>query len=290
MSADRAAVERVLHRIPRDRLDDGPDLLVCAAARLFLDGAFRGHGSHTSSAPRTELQRRGQQAHSGTHVTCLLLSMAVLRARGDVDGVRRAATTALDELSGPALSLPAASEYRAVALGNLGTALLWSGRLDEAEQRLTEGLVASAGTRLDASRINMLAHLALVATATGRLGAGVDYATEAIELVEARGWAPLAQAATAYLALRDDPPPPQRPRRRPSGCSSRARRQRPGSRPLGGPSRSPGPRMRRLRSAGCRPPGRGWPPCADDLDGRQLPPFLASLAAARRRRDRPGGR
>ncbi len=86
-------------------------------------------------------------------------------------------------------------------MGNLGAALLWSGEVEEAVTRLEEGLAEAQGTRLEVSRINTLAHLALAEATSGRLTSSLAHAKEAVDLVEARGWAPLSQAATAYLAL-----------------------------------------------------------------------------------------
>ena len=199
VSADRSAIERVLARIPAERLDDGADLQLCAAARLFFADRYDDMEEHLVRA-RRQLETLGTNESKGTLAACLLLSTPALRLRGDIEGLRRTCAEAIVELSGPALALPGAEEYRAVALNNLGGALLWLGRLDEAEQHLAESL-ATAGTRLDVSRINMLSHLALVATTTGRLQQGEQYAAEAIELVEARGWNPLPQSAAAYLAL-----------------------------------------------------------------------------------------
>ena len=199
VSADRTAIERVLARVPAERLDDGADLQLCAAARLFFADRYDDMQEHLVRARRM-LETAGTSESKGTLAACLLLSTPALRLRGDIEGLRRTCAEAIVELSGPALALPGAEEYRAVALNNLGSALLWLGRLDEAEHHLQESLDA-ASTRLDASRINMLSHLALIATTSGRLRQGEQYAVEAIELVEARGWNPMPQSATAYLAL-----------------------------------------------------------------------------------------
>jgi LuxR family maltose regulon positive regulatory protein len=200
VSTDRGALERVLARIPAERVHDGPDLAACAAAGSFLAGRYDDMAAHLERA-RREVLALGSEVLPGTNVACLLISVAVLRARGDIAGLRACTSLALEELAGAAHALPGGQGYRAVALGNLGTALLWSGELDQAETCLLAGLEAAEGTHLDASRINMLAHLALASVARGRLRAGLQHATRAVDLVDARGWGPLAQASTAYLAL-----------------------------------------------------------------------------------------
>jgi LuxR family maltose regulon positive regulatory protein len=50
VSADRAAVDRVLARIPRERLADGPALALCAAARMMHAGRFEEMGPYLELA------------------------------------------------------------------------------------------------------------------------------------------------------------------------------------------------------------------------------------------------
>lgn len=152
---------------------------------------------------------------------------------------------------------------------------------------LEEGLAAAEAARVEIPQVNLLSHLALVTAETGDLRSAADYATEAIELVESRGWAPLPQVATAYLTLsmvnlqrttsrkhrswwrragrrRSRSPPPvwrsvwhryalTRPwagsTRRAHGCCSCGTRSRPGSHR---PSSRAGGRWQRRRSS--------WPP------------------------------
>ena len=200
VSAERTALDAELARIPAQLVFDGPELATCAAARLLHVGRFQEMRSHLERA-EAQLQRTRPESRTGTYIAIRLLSTAVARTNGDLGGLIAAASEAIDELSGPGLALPAVDQYRAVALSNLGTGLLWTGDLEQAEERLLEGLEVTTATGLEVSRINALAHLALVAAVSGRLRQAFVYGSEAVELVEARGWAPLAQAATAYLAL-----------------------------------------------------------------------------------------
>jgi LuxR family maltose regulon positive regulatory protein len=200
VSAERAAIVASLARIPADRLADGAELAVSAAALRMNAGRLEDMQPHLDHA-QAQLDATSPESRIGTSIAIRLMSTAVARLRGDVDASIAASSQALDELSGPGASLPAADQYRAVALSTLGSSLLWSGSLDEAEARLREGLEIATATRLEASRINMLAHLGLAAAASGRLRQGFAYAAKAVELVDARGWKPLIQAAAAYLAL-----------------------------------------------------------------------------------------
>lgn len=200
VSAERAAVVALLARIPADRLADGAELAVAAAAMRMHAGRFQDMQPHLELAA-AQLGATSPESRIGTSIAIHLFSTAVARLRGDIAGLITASSEALEELSGPGVALPAADQYRAVALSALGTGLLWSGSLDEAEARLREGLEIATATRLEAARINMLAHLGLAATLSGRLREGFAYAAKAVELVDARGWEPLTQASTAYLAL-----------------------------------------------------------------------------------------
>ncbi len=276
VSADRAAVARELVRVPPERLSDGVNLAVCAAAQLFLTGRYADMEPYLVRA-RGELERLGPDAPVGTEVACLLLTTAVLRGRGDIDGVRLTTRRALDLLSGPGVLLPGATEYRAIALANLGTALLWLGRLEESGRSLTEGLASVEGTRLDMPRINLLAHLALGAIESGRLSTAFEHATAAVELVEARGWAPLAQAATAYLALsairfrRNDVSGAEQLLEQAEAAAERDATAR-WAVMLAGARLDAA--LGRLSSA-----RRRMTALAKDLDGRELPPFLTGWRA-----------
>ncbi|GAA4359109.1 LuxR C-terminal-related transcriptional regulator [Angustibacter luteus] len=200
VSVDRAALDHVIAGIPAQHLTQSSPLALCAAARLMHAGRFEAIQPYLDLA-QARLEETPADSRPGTEVGLLLLSTAVARSRGDNPALVTATEEALGLLAGPAMALPAARGYRATALGNLGTGLLWSGRLDAAEQRLREGLTEADGSALEAARINMLAHLSLAEVATGRLRVAYAHATEAVEIVDARGWAPLTQAATAYLSL-----------------------------------------------------------------------------------------
>ncbi len=199
VSAERAALDRVLARVPVRLLWESAELALSAAARLLYAGRFEEMHPYLARATAL-LADCGAETRSATKVGALMMSAAVLRGRGDIEGLLRTARSVLDELAGPAMALPVASAYRTVALSNLGTGLLWFGRLAEAERHLTQALAEAPGG-LDVARVNVLSHLAVVAVSSGRLNEGFDRGTAAVAIVDARGWAPLPQGATAHLAL-----------------------------------------------------------------------------------------
>jgi LuxR family maltose regulon positive regulatory protein len=200
VSTDRMALGRVLEGVPAERCGDSAELALCGVGQLFHAGRFADLQPHLDLA-RSLIADTPAEFRAATQVALLALSTPDTRVRGDLESLISVTSEALDLLSGPALTVPAVREYRAVALGNLGAGLFWSGRHAEAEDRLREGLALAEDRHLEASRINILGHLGLVGAASGRLREGFGCATAAVDLVEERGWAPLPQAAAAYLAL-----------------------------------------------------------------------------------------
>ena len=200
VSTERLALGRVLDLMPDERCGDSAELALCGAGRTFLEGRFEEMLPYLDLA-RSLLDTTPADLRPATEVALVSLTVPVTRLRGDTERLIAIATEALELLSGPALTVPAMKQYRAVALANLGTGLVWSVRPDETERFLREGLPLAEDGRLEATRINLLGHLGLVGASAGRLREGFGYATAALDLVEERGWAPLPQAAAAYLAL-----------------------------------------------------------------------------------------
>ncbi len=200
VSAERALLGQVLARIPADHQPANADLAMCAAARLYLAGRF--------AEMRPCLGLAGDllaAAPPGGHgpasrLALVVLSTVVARSDGDITSLLAATTEALDLLASLTGEVPAAEAYRAVALANHGTGLLWSGDVSGARTCLLGALAATDESGLDVTRVNVLSHLALAAAALGRPGEGFELAGQAIGVVQARGWAPLPQVATAYLA------------------------------------------------------------------------------------------
>ena len=130
VSVDRTALDEALARVPRHHLADGSELSLVAATRAFYAGRFDEMQPHLAHADK-RLDVTPVDARTGTRIGLRLLSTPVARSRGDNAALIRAASEALEVLSGPGMSLPAANGYRVAALGALGTGLLWSGRLDQ---------------------------------------------------------------------------------------------------------------------------------------------------------------
>jgi LuxR family transcriptional regulator, maltose regulon positive regulatory protein len=199
LSAERPALAQVLARVPSHHLADTPGLGLVAATRVLFAADYAELGPHLAKVGEQVGPEVTPEA-TATRIALNLFGAALCRATGDNGGAIESATRALALLSGPGSTLPAAGGYRVTALANLGTGLLWSGRLGEAERRLRAGLGEAEGT-VDASRVNMFAHLALSAAVAGRLVDAERLASQGIQLAQDRGWSPLVQEATAHLAL-----------------------------------------------------------------------------------------
>jgi LuxR family maltose regulon positive regulatory protein len=200
VSAERSVLGQVLARIPSDHQSSNADLAMCAAARLYLAGRFADMRPCLGLAGDLLAAGPSGPHHGASRLALLILSTVVSRSDGDITSLLAATTEALDLLAQLTGEVPASEAYRAVALANHGTGLLWSGDVSGARACLLEALAATDDSGVEVTRVNVLSHLALTAAALGRPGEGSQYAARAIGVVKARGWAPLPQVATAYLA------------------------------------------------------------------------------------------
>jgi LuxR family maltose regulon positive regulatory protein len=200
VSAERNLLGQLLARIPADHQPGNADLAMCVAARLYLAGRFADMRSSLGLAADLLAATPPGPHDAASRLALLALSTVVARSDGDITALLAVTTQALDLLAGLTAAVPAAEAYRAVALANHGTGLLWSGDVSGAQACLLDALVATDESGVEVTRVNVLSLLALTAAALGRPGDGSAYAARAIGVVQARGWAPLPQVATAYLA------------------------------------------------------------------------------------------
>ena len=285
VSADRAAVERVLHRIPRDRLDDGPDLAGVRGRSPVPRGAFRGHGSTPRARPGGAAPARTAGAQRDTRDLPPALDgrAALARRRG-----RR--TPGRDHGAGRALrSGPVAA--RAPASTEPSPWATWGGPAVVGPTRRGGTAAHRRSRRLGRHPVGRVSDQHAGAPRAGRDRDRAGWAR--------RSTTPPRRSSSSRLAAghrsRRQQRRTSRSRRSTTaattspplvGCSSRARRQRLGK-----------PRARRAftlagawmdASAGRLPAARArMVSLATDLDGGELPPFLASLAAVAVAQDRP---
>lgn len=201
VSADRQTFAVLLAEIPASELRSSAELRVCGALRCFLDRDYAGFANHAANA-RAMLDRSDPSQPSPTEIFLCVADLVLARLGSDIQAIIEVTEKLLDLLKDPALvGSPAAVQWEAPALSNLGVGLLWSGRRDEAEQQLRAAASFSAETDADLVMVNTLGHLALVEVGRGHLSAAAETASDAIEIAEHRGWTELAQSIGSYMAL-----------------------------------------------------------------------------------------
>lgn len=134
-----------------------------------------------------------------------VLTLALARWRGDLEGVLEAMRAAESALAREPVSERALSEaLSAAALLNLGVAELWSSRLDDARAHLELAVALAGRAGRPWLQVSPLGHLAIAGPWTGQsCSAGLALAEQAVTIAEARGWGedPVLLTALATGAL-----------------------------------------------------------------------------------------
>ena len=190
------AFRDLLDLLPADlaRLDPELALLLAAQRIAADDGAAASLQLAREQEPLLAAERRPRFA-------LVLATCRLLRAgrAGDLDellaagGEALAAHGRLDAADAGGMAAAA----RAVALAGLGTAELWTGALDAAEEHLQAGQAAALGAGLDDLQLDCLSRLALLQAVGGRLGLAARTAEPAVGLA---GDAPAVAGALLALA------------------------------------------------------------------------------------------
>jgi LuxR family maltose regulon positive regulatory protein len=188
-----AALQGLLAVFPRDAVESDAEIaLACGAVRALV-------GLDEESAVHIAMAERLEQTVPGGRRRLFDLRLAssrllLARRRGDL-------TTATKELRSVEHALAAASEpptarelalsndLEAAALMNLGIALLWSLRPDEARTHLEQALELARRIQRPFLEIECLAHLAMADGLSGLPVAGqLETCERAIAIADAHGW------------------------------------------------------------------------------------------------------
>ena len=201
LSAERQALAALLAEIPAHELTSTAELRACSAVRRLLARDYPGLANDIAQA-RAMLNQREPAARQPTELLVDLGDLVTARLHGDMTAVMTTARALLDRLpkTRPGV-LPAAAQYEAAALSNLGLALLWSARADEAEPYLLAARSVSRGEGMELTLVNTLGYVALLALERGDLHTARSVALEGLEMAERRGWTELAQAIAIHLVL-----------------------------------------------------------------------------------------
>jgi len=201
VTAERHAFAALLAEIPVTALSSTAELRACSVVKRFIARDYAGMAQDVAQA-RVMLGEREPAARQPTELLIELGDMALARVQGDMPAVIATARGLLDRLPRTGAGvLPAAAQYEAPALSNLGLALLWSARAGEAEPCLLAAESASRDAGVELPLLNTLGYRGLLAVERGDLRTAQSVAGEALELAELRGWTELAQAIAVHLAL-----------------------------------------------------------------------------------------
>jgi LuxR family maltose regulon positive regulatory protein len=194
------SVHELFGRFPAAVIAADAELAAAAAgdqlARGSLEEAERHLALSTRALESVPADRRGH-----CQVTLTAVRMRLARQRGDITAVAEEAQRLLAPATTADSVLPELSgDLRALALINLGTAEVWTSRLDEADRHLEEGIDLAHEIGRPYLEVTGLAYLAqLMSWRSFPLGA--ERGQQAIELATQHGWADEPVAGVAYLAL-----------------------------------------------------------------------------------------
>jgi LuxR family transcriptional regulator, maltose regulon positive regulatory protein len=200
VSTKRAALARVLERIPTDELTATAELVVCDAVLLFHAGVLDAIPDRITLA-RKLLHDRPRGERLPVEATLRSLEVGLSRARGDMPQVIAQTTDLLAMLTEVRHGLTSILQYRAIALNNKGIGLLWTGQPDSAHRYLWSASTVARAAGIELVEAHALGHLALLEVLYGSLQEASQLAGTALDLAERRGFRSALQAAPAHLAL-----------------------------------------------------------------------------------------
>ncbi|OJF16256.1 LuxR transcriptional regulator [Couchioplanes caeruleus subsp. caeruleus] len=201
LSSDGAALVRALRGIPAAESATTAELTVCAALLLFDAGDWDAIPERLVAA-RGLLQGRPEEERTPVETAIRALELGVHGAIGDMPAVVAETTRLLTALSrfGTA-EIPAAAQYRAIALTFKGVGLFWLGQTDLAERFLWNASTAARAAGTELVEINAVGHRALLEIMYGSVQEATRLATAALDLAERGGWRSAWQTVAAHLAM-----------------------------------------------------------------------------------------
>jgi LuxR family maltose regulon positive regulatory protein len=201
VSSERAALVKVLQRIPPDQFSATAELKMCAALLMFHAGDYDAIPGRIADARRF-LNGREETDRRSVEIALSNLEAELARVRGDIPALIGAATDVLRLVADAHFdNVLSALQYRATAVSSKGAALLWTGELDRADQYLRSAVMAARAAGVELVEVSATGHLALIEFMRGQLGEAYDQAQAARDLVRRRGWTHTRHAAPAYLVL-----------------------------------------------------------------------------------------
>jgi LuxR family maltose regulon positive regulatory protein len=195
-----ATVHEILARFPADVIDADAEL----AARVAGDQLSRGSLEEAErylavSARALESVPAGRRERA--QVVLAGVRMRLARQRGDLAAVAQEAQRLLAPATLPDSGQPGlGGDLRALALINLGTAELWTSRIEDADRHLEDGIALARDIGRPYLEVTGLAFAAQL-TSLRSFPQGAERSVQAIELAKRHGWTDEPVVGIAYLAL-----------------------------------------------------------------------------------------
>ncbi|MBG0566407.1 LuxR C-terminal-related transcriptional regulator [Actinoplanes aureus] len=200
LSPHRAALLKILQRVPPEEMDSTPELIFCTVVLLFHAGDYEAIPARIARA-RELLRRRGD---AGTHrsVDIMLYTPEMLteRAVGAMPSVVAVSNRLLDLLATGTAGGVVATQQRAIAMNHRGLALMWTGQPEAASRDLWAAISAAHTSGVELTEINAAGHLALLQILSGSADEAAKLAASTLELADQRGWRYTLQAVPAHFA------------------------------------------------------------------------------------------
>jgi LuxR family maltose regulon positive regulatory protein len=190
----------LLARFPADVIAADAELAARVAGDQLANGSLEEAERYlivsTRALDSVPAARRGR-----SQVVLAVVRMRLARQRGDLTAVAEEAQRLLaPAVAAESAQLGLGGDLRALALINLGTAELWTGRFDQADRHLEDGVALARQLGRPYLEVTGLAQWAQLLSWTS-FPAGAQRSLQAIELANQHGWADEPVAGLAYLAL-----------------------------------------------------------------------------------------
>jgi len=198
LGKDRQSVLDLLAAVPYDDLPATAATVACQGALALGHGRLLALPSYVERA-RLLLPAMPPELRPSTHGAVEVLACAAARGVSDAATMRRASQAALDLADRAESEFPSLPSVRAVAGGNLGVAMLWSGLTEPAGSVFTTAADGALARGLDLAACNSWSHLALCRFVEGDLDDAAVMATAALDRAAPRGITLTAQLRTAHL-------------------------------------------------------------------------------------------
>src|SRR3984957_257573 len=190
----------LLARFPPDVITADAELAARVAGDQLARGSFEEAERYLALATqRLESLPPGRRGRP--QVVVAVVRMRLARQRGDLPSVAEEAQRLLAPAVATDLAEPRlGGDLRALALINLGIAEVWSGRFDEADRHLEDGIALAREIGRPYLEVTGLAHWAQLLSWRS-FPLGTQRSLQAIELAKEHGWADEAVTGIAYLDL-----------------------------------------------------------------------------------------